>query len=372
MATKPVIKQEFTSKEERLSALKAKGNALNKSLGIKGIQFASDLAPKKRAGFDIPKLDEMTGGGLVHGAFVTVWGSPGSGKTTLAYKACAKAQREGKIVYWVALEPFDADRAVQFGVNLEELIIGQFPQAEQCLDTIIAYAREKLVDVIILDSIHSMSPKAEQENSKGEKSTADNSIGLLARKLSQFFPMALDCIKRAEIAVMLIGQTRMSIGFISFEHLSGGNALLHNSRLILKLSRGAQDDAPRQITYEETDELDAKGNKKKKNVEKIIGFPANFRFDKVQVPNCKPEKTVLSVPYYYESGFELPQFIKDENAEIEKATSVQKDISDQRPEFKEALKKAVESSTAIEIGTERAKQAVSEPKKKRGRPKMVQ
>lgn len=359
MVTKPIVKQEFTTKEERLKALRAKGNAFNKSLGIKGVQWASDLAPRKRASFDVPELDEITGGGLIHGAFVTVWGGPGCGKTTLAYKACARAQKEGKIVYWIALEPFDAERAEQFGVNLEELMVGQFPQAEQCLDTIISYAKDKLVDVIILDSIHSMSPKAEQENSKGEKSTADNSIGLLARKLSQFFPMALDAIKRSEIAVMLIGQTRMAIGFICFEHLSGGNALLHNSRLTIRMRRGASDDSPKQITYEETEELDSKGNKKKKKIEKIIGFPAVFKLDKVQVTGSKPEGSMMTVPYYYESGFDLPQFIKDENAEIEKSLVKTEEVKNETDlKFLSKEKEILENPIVTPI---------SEPKKKRGR-----
>ena len=314
MATKPVQKQEFVNKAERLAALRSKVAGTNKTLGIKGVQLASSLAPKDRASFGVKELDDLTGGGLVHGAFMTVWGGPGSGKTTLAYKTAAQAQKDGKIVYWIALENFDAERAAQFGVNLDELMVGQFPQAEMCLDTIIGYARDKLVDVIILDSIHSMSPKAEQENSKGEKSTADNSIGLLARKLSQFFPMAIDPIKRSNIAVMLIGQTRMSIGFISFEHLSGGNALLHNSRMTMRMRRGAADDAPKQITYEED------GDKKKK-VEKVIGFNCVCKLDKVQVTGSKPEGSVSAVPYYFESGFELPQFIKDENKEIETATT---------------------------------------------------
>jgi RecA/RadA recombinase len=327
MSTKPIQKQEFKTKEERLAALRVKANATNKSLGLQGMTRASDLLPWKRASFGVKELDDFTGGGLIHGAFVTVWGGPGCGKTTLAYKTVAQAQKEGKICYWIALEPLDVIRAQQFGVNLDELQVGQFPQAEQCLDTIIDLARSKLVDVIILDSIHSMSPKDEQENKGGVKSIADNTMGLLARKLSIFFPQAADPIKRAEIAVMLIGQTRMNIGFISFEKLSGGNALLHNSRLTIRERRGATDDAPKRVTYEETGELDVKGNQKKKKVESVIGFPAVFKLDKVQVSGSKPELSVLSIPYYFESGYDLPQFIKDEEAAVEAASKGSENIT---------------------------------------------
>ena len=262
-------------------------------------------------------MDEATGGFLIHGGFVCVWGGKGSAKTTLALKTAARAQREGKIVAWLAGENYDVERMKWAGINMEELQLVQVPQAEMFLDIIIDFARNKLVDVIILDSIHSLSPKAEQEDKHGVKSTADYSMGLLARKLSQFFPMAIDAIKRSKIAVLLIGQTRMNIGYIAFEHLSGGNALLHNCRLILKLSRGPQDEAPKRITYVEDGD-------KKKRVEEIIGFSTNFRFDAVQVSHCKPERTIISVPYYFESGYDLPQFIKDETLRLKQLLKAQK------------------------------------------------
>lgn len=373
MATKPIQKQEFASKEERLAALKIKRASINKSLGIKGITLASDLTPYERCPSDIPELDEATGGFLIHGGFVCVWGGKGSSKTTLALKTAARAQREGKIVAWLAGENYDIERMKWAGINLEELQLIQVPQAEMFLDIIIDFARNKLVDVIILDSIHSISPKAEQEDKKGIKSTADYSMGLLARKLSQFFPMAIDPIKRAKIAVLLIGQTRMNIGYIAFEHLSGGNALLHNCRLILKLSRGAQDDAPKKITWELTGEKDEEGNlllgkdklPKKKKVEETIGFAANYRFDAVQVSHCKPERTVISVPYYFESGYDLPKFIQEENAEIEKSMSGN-NVEEESEQFNGS--KSSETEIKTEENTNKSEN-ISEPVRKRGRPK---
>lgn len=364
---KPVEKQVYNTKEERLAALRSKGRSLNKSLGIQGITVASDLVPWKRAAFGISELDSIIGGGIPHGNFTTLWGGPGCGKTSAAFKLAATAQKEGKIVYWIALEPFDAVRAAQFGVNLNELMIGQFPQAEQALDTIIDYSRDKLVDVIILDSIHSLSPKGEQENSKGEKSVGDDTMALLARKLSQFFKMAIDPIKRAEVAVLLIGQTRMQVGFISIEALTGGNALHHFSKLIIRNRRGAKDEAPTQkIKNEETG----------KTEESVIGFNGVFKLEKVQVPGAKTEGTVMSRPYYFESGYDLPQYILDENAQIEKATSgnnVEEEsapLSETNPyaKDKKALKRSVISSTKIET-PDFDEGALSPEPKKKGRPK---
>lgn len=352
---KPIEKQEYANKEERLAALRSKGRSLNKKLGIEGITIASDLVPWKRAAFGIPELDTIIGGGIPHGNFTTLWGGPGSGKTSAAFKLAAEAQKAGKIVYWIALEPFDALRAKQFGVNLDELMIGQFPQAEQALDTIIDYARDKLVDVIILDSIHSLSPKGEQENSKGEKSVGEDTMALLARKLSQFFKMAIDPVKRAEVAVLLIGQTRMQVGFISIEALTGGNALHHFSKLIIRNRRGAKDEAPVQkVKNEETG----------KTEDVITGFNGVFKLEKVQVPGAKTEGTVISRPYYYESGYDLPKYLVEENAEIEKETSGRNTKEESAYPSDE-----LDASKSIRNDLKVVEKALDKEIKKRGRPK---
>lgn len=326
---KPIVKQEFASKEERLAALRAKGSALNKKLGLEGITTASKILPSTRAAFGIPELDGILGGGIPHGNFTTLWGSPGCGKTSSAFKLAATAQREGKIVYWIALEPMDVLRAKQFGVNLDELQVGQFPQAEQSLDTIIDYTRDKLVDVIILDSIHSLSPRGEQENSKGEKSLADENMAMLARKLSEFFRRAIDPVKRSNTAVLLIGQTRMQIGFISIEALTGGKALHHYSKFIVRERRGASDEAP-YIT---------KKNEEGKNEKTIIGFSNVYKLEKVQVSGAKCEGTVLALPYYYETGFELPKAIEDENKEIDAAVGTPAPVEEPKEKKTKKVKK---------------------------------
>lgn len=322
MATqKPTEKQVFANQDEQLAALKSEGRSLNKKFGIEGITMASDLKPWKRAAFGIPELDAVIGGGIPHGLFTCIWGGPGSGKTTAAMKLVAQAQKEGKVAYWIALEALDVARAEQFGVDLDRLAIGQFPQAEQALDSIVSVARKGLASIIVLDSIHSLAPKGMQENSKGEKSLSDETMAILARKLSEFFKIASDPIKRAEIAVLLIGQTRMQVGFITIEALTGGNALHHGCKLIIRNRRGAKDDAPRE-----------KIKNGDKTEEVIVGFPGVFKLEKVQVPNAKTEGTVVQVPYYFETGYDKPS------------------LATQNPHATdpEALLKAVNSSTKIE------------------------
>jgi len=295
-----------------------------------------------------------------------------STKTTLALSLAAKAQKEGKLVAWAALETFDEARAKKLGVNLDEMPRLQFPKAEQVLDVMIQYAQEKLVDVFILDSIHSLSPKGQQEDSKGEKSMEDNTMGVLARKLSEFFPRFSDPMKRSNMAVLLIGQTRIKIGFICIEALTGGNALHHAGRLIVRVRRGAKDDAPFK-------EQTINGKKEKTQ----IGFNTVFKFDKVQVSGCEPEQTTFGLPFYYESEFNLPPALQAEvdaeEAEIAAQEEVvRKQINGKKTTQKESIP-VVETEVLEDISVDTVKTEVvknqpikdSEPVKKgRGRPRI--
>jgi len=269
-----------------------------------------------------------------------------------------KAQKDGKLVAWIALEPFPKDRAVLFGINLDEMPIIQCPQAEQSLDIIVDYARNKLVDVIILDSIHSLAPKGMQENSKGEKSLSEETMAILARKLSEFFKVAIDPVKRSNMAVLLIGQTRIKLGIVCLDDLTGGNALKHNSRLTIHTRRGAKDDSPTR-SYK-----DEEGKKK----EEIIGFPCVLKLDKVQVSGSQPELSVLNVPYYYESGFDLPKEIKErvaqEEAEIKAQESPRTEIE------KQVDKEIINKGKDVEKDFDESK-AITVTPKKRGRPRKV-
>ena len=338
------------SKEERLALAKKKARELSNKFGEGRIVTGDKLEIAERLSFGVPELDEKTGGGIPYGAFTTAWGAPGSGKTTLGYLLTAEAQRQGKIVLWIALEKFDPERAKFFGVNLDELIIAEFPKAEESLDTIIRYAKEKLVDVIILDSIHSLSPTGEQEDKKGEKSVGDDTMALLARKLSQFFRMACDPIKQAKIAGFLIGQTRTSIGIVAIQQLTGGNALHHNSRLIIHTTRGQKADAP--VKKIKTGEKTKSGGDSIETVQ--IGFNFTANFDKVQISGCAPEGTKFSLPFYYESGFKLP-------------AELQEQVDQEEKEIAEQI--GNESTSDDKCEADKAKEPLGEIKKKRGRPK---
>lgn len=306
---KPIVKYEYQSQEERLAMLKKTSSEINRNLGIDTLHFAVNHPDIERIPFGFKEIDELTGGGVPHGNFFTVWGAPGCGKSTLAHMLTASAQKQGKIAYYIALEPYDQSRAIQFGVDVDKLMIGEFPKAEQSLDTIIEFSKKRLVDLIILDSIHSLSPDGEQEDKKGDKSVADDTMALLARKLSQFFRMATDPVKRGNVAVLLIGQTRMNLGgYVVIEKLSGGNALHHYSKGILQLNKGQKADAPTE--KRSTGELTPSGNASKETVQ--IGFDCSIKVNKCQINGMAREGTNLHLPYFYESGFYLPERIKEE------------------------------------------------------------
>ncbi len=276
---------------------------INKKFGVNSIKFGRDLIQAEKIPFGVKELDDLLGGGIPYGYFTTLWGASSSGKTTLAYNLIVSAQKLNKTPLYIALEPFDKDRAFTMGVDVDNLMVATFPIAEESLDTIIEVSKKKVVDVIILDSIHSLSPKREmlaksvesneiEEDTTEIKSVENESMALLASRLSQFFRMATHFVSTGKVAVLLIGQTRTNIGFIALDKLSGGNALLHYSKLILHIRRGQKADAPTEKYKEDG-----------KTKSKIVGFNSVIKIDKTQITGTKPELSEIDIPYYFESGF---------------------------------------------------------------------
>jgi len=286
--------------QERRDKLNATLRDINKNIPD-SVKYANTIEEKDRMSFGYKCLDKLTNGGILCGNFTTVWGGKGCGKSTIAYKMIATAQKEGKIAVYLDIErSYDPIWATKFGVNVNDLVIVSIKTAEQALDTIIKLCREKVIDLIVLDSIQGLTPKQENYQGKGEKerSVEDDSMALLARKLSQFFRMAAAPVSEAKCAVLLIGQARMDLGsFIKMETLSGGHALLHNSRLILRCRRGQKADG--EFEKKETGDIDEKG---KKVIEKIqIGFSLVIKVEKSQINGCV-EGTEIATIFNYKTG----------------------------------------------------------------------
>ena len=246
-------------------------------------------------------------GGIPLGTFSILWGNKSCGKTSHTYGLIARAQKMGKLCAFFDLEvSFDPHWAKKFGVDIDKLLIGHFDTAEQAMDTFIALVDKKAIDFVVLDSIQSLSPVGEQHKKKSEKmkSTSDDTMALLARKLSQFFRMSANRTYTANAGLLLIGQARVDLGgFIPIQRISGGNALEHWASLILHIRRGTKADAPR---YKFTDN---KGKRK----EIIIGFDTCVVLDKKKIPFAAPEKTEVHFPFFEGKGWIEPTKEEIEN-----------------------------------------------------------
>lgn len=300
--TKVEVKEEGLSKLDRLKLVM---KDINKKMGSEVIKEASKAETREKIPTGVPEIDKLIGGGIVRGLTTTVWGSKGSSKTSLVYSTIASAQKLGLISVYIDVErAFDKDRAKVFGVDTSSptFMYVTCNTAEEVMDVIIKLCRENVVDLIALDSVQGMSAHGEQFAGKAEteKSVSEDTIALLARKMSQFFRIVIPYLSDAKCALMLIAQARMDLGsFIKMETLSGGNALAHNSRLIMKFRHGQNVDSP--VKKVKNDEG------KTENIK--IGYDLVAHVDKSQITGCI-EGSELHIPYYFESGFAKPQELK--------------------------------------------------------------
>ena len=162
-------------------------------------------------------------GGLPKGRIVEIYGPESSGKTTLTLHVVAEEQKKGGVCAFVDAEhALDPLYARKLGVNLEELLISQPDTGEQALEIVDSLVRSGAVDLIVIDSVAALTPKAEIEGDMG-----DSLPGLQARLMSQALRKLTATIKKANCMVIFINQIRMKIGvmFGSPETTTGGNAL---------------------------------------------------------------------------------------------------------------------------------------------------
>ncbi|MFA9472840.1 MAG: recombinase RecA, partial [Deltaproteobacteria bacterium] len=156
-----------------------------------------------------PSLDEALGiGGLPRGRIVEVFGPEASGKTTLLYHLIAEAQRGGGLAAFIDAEhAMDPNYARRIGVNVDELLVSQPDNGEQALEITEMLVRSNAVDVIVIDSVAALVPRAEIEGEMG-----DAHVGLQARLMSQALRKLTGAVSRSKCAVVFINQIRMKIG----------------------------------------------------------------------------------------------------------------------------------------------------------------
>src|SRR5689334_12778420 len=162
-------------------------------------------------------------GGIPKGRVIEIYGPEASGKTTLAMHIVAEVQKEGGVAAFVDAEhALDPDRAKAIGVKIDKLLISQPDNGEQALDIVEALVRSNSVDIIVVDSVAALTPRAEIEGEMG-----DSHMGLQARLMSQALRKLTAIISKSRSTVIFINQIRMKIGimFGNPETTTGGHAL---------------------------------------------------------------------------------------------------------------------------------------------------
>jgi recombination protein RecA len=181
-------------------------------------------------------LDVALGiGGLPKGRVVEIYGPESSGKTTLTLQVIAEAQKVGGTAAFIDAEhALDPNYAEKLGVNVDELLVSQPDTGEQALEITDMLVRSGAVDIIVIDSVAALTPKAEIEGEMG-----DSHMGLQARLMSQALRKLTGNIKRSNVMVVFINQIRMKIGvmFGSPETTTGGNALKFYASVRLDIRR---------------------------------------------------------------------------------------------------------------------------------------
>src|SRR6476660_4889788 len=231
-----------TVSDDKKKALNLAIAQIEKSCGKGSIMKMGKDAPKIVVDF-IPtgaiNLDAAIGvGGIPRGRITEIYGPESSGKTTLCLHVVANAQKAGGVAAYIDAEhALDTDYARKLGVDVEALLISQPDTGEQALEICEILVRSGAVDVVVIDSVAALVPKAEIEGDMG-----DSHVGLQARLMSQALRKLTGTVARSNCLLVFINQIRMKIGvmFGSPETTTGGNALKFYASMRLDIRRIGQ------------------------------------------------------------------------------------------------------------------------------------
>ena len=243
MAKKDELNFETDNKmasSEKLKALQAAMEKIEKSFGKGSIMKMGDDSVEQVEVIPTGSiaLNVALGvGGYPRGRIIEIYGPESSGKTTLAIHAIAEAQKAGGIAAFIDAEhAFDRFYAAKLGVNIDDLYISQPDNGEQALEIAEQLIRSSAIDIIVIDSVAALTPKAEIEGDMG-----DNKVGLQARLMSQALRKLTAAVSKTRTTCIFINQLREKIGvmFGNPETTTGGNALKFYASVRLDI-RGSQ------------------------------------------------------------------------------------------------------------------------------------
>jgi recombination protein RecA len=230
--------EEKDNNNEKLKALRAAMDKIEKTYGKGSIMKMGDEKVEEVAVISSGSigLNAALGvGGYPRGRVIEIFGPESSGKTTLAIHAIAEAQKAGGIAAFIDAEhAFDRFYAEQLGVDVENLLISQPDSGEQALEITEQLIRSSAVDIVVIDSVAALTPRAELEGEMG-----DSKVGLQARLMSQALRKLTAAISKTNTTCIFINQLREKIGvmFGNPETTTGGNALKFYSSVRLDIRR---------------------------------------------------------------------------------------------------------------------------------------
>ncbi|MBS2212266.1 recombinase RecA [Carboxylicivirga mesophila] len=234
-------KKENNVNKEKLKALQLTMDKIDKTYGKGTIMKMDDTAIEEVPVISTGSiaLNQALGvGGFPRGRIIEIYGPESSGKTTLAIHAIAEAQKAGGIAAFIDAEhAFDRFYAEKLGVDLESLLISQPDNGEQALEIADQLIRSSAIDIIVIDSVAALTPKAEIEGDMG-----DSRMGLQARLMSQALRKLTSTINKTNTTCIFINQLREKIGvmFGNPETTTGGNALKFYASVRLDIRRVTQ------------------------------------------------------------------------------------------------------------------------------------
>jgi recombination protein RecA len=209
-----------------------KGSIMRMKEGATGLPVV-DVIPSGSLSLDIA----LGVGGYPKGRVIEIYGQESSGKTTLTLLAVAEAQKRGGLAVFIDAEhALDVNYARKLGVSVEDLLLAQPDTGEQALEIAETLVRTNAVDIVVIDSVAALVPKAELEGDMG-----DSHVGLQARLMSQALRKLAGVLSKSKTCMIFINQIRMKIGVMygNPETTTGGNALKFYASMRLEVRRGA-------------------------------------------------------------------------------------------------------------------------------------
>jgi len=242
MATTQSQQNNLTAAQNKSKSLENLFQSVEKQFGKGTIMRLSDNNAEKHKIGSIPtgsiSLDLALGiGGIPKGRVIEIYGTESSGKTTLTLHAIAECQKLGGVAAFIDAEhALDISYARKIGVNTNELLVSQPDNGEQALEVVDMLVRSGSVDLVVIDSVAALTPKAEIDGEMG-----DSHMGLQARLMSQALRKLTSSIAKTNCTVIFINQVRMKIGIVfgNPETTTGGQALKFYSSVRLEVRRAS-------------------------------------------------------------------------------------------------------------------------------------